>query len=201
MLFLGAFSDKAQFPDKLHLQTGDLIFQDLDCGPLCDAIEQVTTGYRGHTFSHIGLVVVRPDSTYVIEAIGDAVQQTPLEKFCTRTHQKMYVGRVKKQGQRLIPQAVAFALQQVQVPYDQAFLYNNGKYYCAELIYDAFKFANKGKDFFTLQPMTFKQSGTTDFFPVWVSYYEKLGIPIPEGQPGINPGSISASSKISILNP
>jgi len=38
------------------LQPGDLLFQDLDCGPLCDAIEKVTTGYQGANFSHVGIV-------------------------------------------------------------------------------------------------------------------------------------------------
>ncbi|MHC4724324.1 MAG: hypothetical protein ACYS9V_08765 [Planctomycetota bacterium] len=35
---------------------GDLLFQDLDCGPLCDAIEKVTTGYQGSNFSHVGIL-------------------------------------------------------------------------------------------------------------------------------------------------
>ena len=35
---------------SFELKPGDLLFQDLDLGPLCDAIERVTEGYRGARF-------------------------------------------------------------------------------------------------------------------------------------------------------
>ncbi|MES2778655.1 MAG: YiiX/YebB-like N1pC/P60 family cysteine hydrolase, partial [Bacteroidota bacterium] len=94
---------------------------------------------------------------------------------------------------------IQFSLQQLGKPYDDPFLYDNGKYYCSELIYDAFAFANNGKPFFQLEPMTFKQPNSTSYFPVWIEYYQKLNIPIPEGKPGINPGGISRSDKIEFL--
>ncbi|MBE9463221.1 YiiX/YebB-like N1pC/P60 family cysteine hydrolase [Dyadobacter subterraneus] len=191
----------AQIPTGIKLKTGDFIFQDLDCGPLCDAIEQVTTSFGGRHFSHIGLVYVQNDSTYIIEAIGKEVQLTPLKTFLKRTPNPMLVGRVKKQYDALAKTAVKYALEEKGVPYDDEFIYNNKKYYCSELIYDAFKKANGGTDFFTLQPMTFKQPGSAKFFPVWIQYYAKLGIPIPEAEPGINPGGISTSPFIEILNP
>ncbi len=191
----------AQLPNNIKLQSGDFIFQDLDCGPLCDAIEQVTQSYAGHHFSHIGLVYLKGDTTYIIEAIGKEVQLTPLVKFSARTKNKMYIGRVKKRYKAVAKKAIQFALKQIGVPYDDEFLYNNGKYYCSELIYDAFKWANSNNDFFVLQPMTFKQPNSDQFFPVWVAYYKKLGVPIPEAAAGINPGGISTSDKIEILNP
>jgi len=43
---------------NFKLQEGDLLFQDLDSSPLCNAIELVTPGYNGANFSHIGLVVL-----------------------------------------------------------------------------------------------------------------------------------------------
>ncbi|WP_220417403.1 YiiX/YebB-like N1pC/P60 family cysteine hydrolase [Dyadobacter frigoris] len=190
-----------QIPSEIKLKTGDFIFQDLDCGPLCDAIEQVTTSFGGRHFSHIGLVYVQKDSIFIIEAIGKDVQLTPLKIFLKRTPNPMLVGRVKKQYASIAKTAVTYALEEKGVPYDDEFIYNNKKYYCSELIYDAFKKANAGKDFFTLQPMTFKQPGSDQFFPVWIQYYAKLGIPIPESEPGINPGGISTSPYIEILNP
>jgi len=191
----------AQIPPDIKLKTGDFIFQDLDCGPLCDAIEQVTRSYGGKHFSHIGLVAVQRDSTFIIEAIGKEVQMTPLKDFLKRTKNPMVVGRVKSDYSAVAKEAVQYALKEKGVPYDDEFLYDNKKYYCSELIYDAFKQANGGKDFFVLEPMTFKQPGSDNFFPVWIEYYKKLGIPIPEAEPGINPGGISISSKIDILNP
>ncbi|WP_118973168.1 YiiX/YebB-like N1pC/P60 family cysteine hydrolase [Taibaiella koreensis] len=192
-------SASAQPGKDFSWQTGDLIFQDLDCGEMCDAIEAVTQGYEGKAFSHVGLVDREGDSVMVIEALGKGVQMIPLETFTRRTEHKMYVGRVKPEYKKLVEKAMAFAKQQLGKPYDDAFLYDNGKYYCSELIYDAFKQANKGKPFFRLEPMTFKEPGSGAYFPVWIKYYRQLGVDIPEGKPGCNPGGLSRSDKISIV--
>ncbi|MND62942.1 hypothetical protein D3C80_542380 [compost metagenome] len=191
----------AQSWDGVKLQNGDLLFEDLDCGPLCDAIEEVTQSYGGHRFSHIGLVYLKADSAYIIEAIGAKVQLTPIDKFTGRTSHKIYVGRVRKAYKKIANEAVAFSLSKLNVPYDDEFIYDNGKYYCSELIYDAFMNANKDKPFFKLEPMTFKQPGTAEFYPAWVAYYKELSVDIPEAKPGINPGGISRSEKIEICNP
>ncbi len=182
-----------------QLKTGDLIFQDMDCGPLCDAIEAVTQGYKGNDFSHMGLVLQKNDSIFIIEAAGSAVRLTPLEKFSKNTKKPMFIGRVKKKYQKLIPETIDFSLAQMGVPYDDDYVYDNGKYYCSELIYDAFKKANNDKPFFQLSPMTYKEPGTDDFFPAWVNYYKQIGSEIPEGKPGCNPGGMSTSNKIKIL--
>ncbi len=187
------------FAQKTELKDGDLIFQDMDCGPLCDAIEAVTEGYNGLDFSHMGMVYHRNDTVFVIEAAGSAVRLTPLEKFSKNTAKPMYVGRLKKKHKNLIPAAITFSLKQVGAPYDDVYVYDNGAYYCSELIYDAFKYANGGKPFFELQPMTYKEPGTDDYFPAWIEYYKSINAEIPEGLPGCNPGGISASDKIEIV--
>lgn len=189
----------AQVIAKGHLKDGDLIFQDMDCGPLCDAIEAVTSGYNGNDFSHMGMVYHKNDSIYIIEAAGSGVRLTPLDKFSKNTTKPMYVGRLNKKYTSLIKPAIAFSVKQVGIPYDEEYVYNNGKYYCSELIYDAFKAANNNKPFFELLPMTYKQPGTDTFFPAWVTYYKDLGKEIPEGRPGCNPGGISLSDKIDII--
>ncbi|MCU0440860.1 MAG: hypothetical protein MUE96_00535 [Bacteroidia bacterium] len=175
-------------------RTGDLLFQNLDCGALCDAIETVTKGNDGLLFSHIGLVVVEKDSVWVIEAIGQKVQRTPLATFTKRTTHPTLQARLKPEYTYLVKPAMVFALAQLNTPYDDAFLYNNQKYYCSELIYDAFKTANNNEPVFSLQPMTFNDPATQKPFAAWVNYYKELGIPIPEGEPGINPAGIARSS-------
>jgi len=197
LLFFFALSSVVA--QKVKLQDGDLLFQDMDCGPLCDAIEAVTEGYQGQDFSHMGMVYHRNDTIYIIEAAGSAVRLSTLEKFSNNTKKPMLIGRLKKKHQKLIPDAIAFSLKQIGVPYDDEYVYNNGSYYCSELIYDAFKTANNNKPFFQLFPMTYKQPGTNDFFPAWVDYYKAINKPIPEGQPGCNPGGMSISDKIEIV--
>ena len=68
-----------------------------------------------------------------------------------------------------------------------------------ELLYTAFKKANREKELFDLNPMTFKDPATHDYFPAWVDYYKSLQVEIPEGKPGINPGGMSRSSCIRIV--
>ena len=186
------------FAQTSKLKTGDLLFQKMNCGELCDAILAVTEGYQGNDFSHLGLVYIQNDSIFIIEAAGNAVRKVTLEQFSKNTKTNMYIGRVKNKYKKLIPGVIQFSLLQIGTPYDDDYLYNNGKYYCSELIYDAFLNAN-GMPFFDLQPMTFKQPETNDFFPAWVTYYQSLGVEIPEGQLGCNPGGISTSKKIKII--
>jgi hypothetical protein len=191
---------------SFKLQEGDLIFQDLDCGPLCDAIEKVTEGYNGSEFSHIGLVV--PDSSgelVILEAISSGVQLTPVNKFLNRSsdkngNPKAVVGRLKKNFQVLIPRFVKEAKFYLGKPYDNIYIITNDSYYCSELIYLSSMKANNDNPLFELHPMTFKNPQTNNFDPAWVDYYKDLNEKIPEGKPGINPGGISLSDKIEIVH-
>ena len=186
------------FSQKVILKSGDILFQSLNCGSLCDAINRVTSGYKGNDFNHIGLVIKEKDSLFVMEAAETSVKKTPLALFKSYTTNTIFVGRLKPKYRKLIPQAIAFSLQQIGVEYDHEYRYNNQKYYCSELIYDAFLFANK-KPFFQLYPMTFKEPNSQDFFKVWEAYYQNLDTTIPEGELGCNPGGISISNKLKII--
>ncbi len=190
--------EKPQYQPKV----GDILFQDLECGNLCMAIKEVTIGVDSSEFSHIGLVQKIGEKWMVLEAISDGVKYTPLLDFFSRSvdtnnNPKIWVGRLKQEYQPIINNLeVNHYLKQ---PYDDAFLMNNKKYYCSELLYEIFKDANGDKDFFELEPMTFKSLKTHEFLPVWIDYYNKIGIQIPESEPGINPAGISRSDKIEIV--
>lgn len=187
------------------LQPGDLLFQDIDCGPLCDAIERVTTGYKGANFSHIGIVAKDDNGKFtVIEAVSNGVMVTPLEAFLGRSfdarHQpKVVAGRVKEPYRHLIPRVLKEGLALKGKPYDKVFSIDNGAYYCSELIYEIFLRANANKPVFKLQPMTYKDPDTVQMLTVWEDYFSKLGVSIPEGKPGINPGGISRSRFLTII--
>ena len=84
-------------------------------------------------------------------------------------------------------------------PYDKVFDINNDDYYCSELIYEIFRRANNNNPLFTLQPMTFKDPGKEQTLPAWEKYFSEFGVPIPEGQAGINPGVISRSQSLTII--
>jgi len=55
-------------------------------------------------------------------------------------------------------------------------------------------------NFFELAPMTFKDPTTGNFFPIWEGYYQNYNEAIPEGELGINPGLMSRSEKIEIVD-
>jgi len=197
VLLVSALNVRAQESKPIY-KTGDLIFQDLDCGGLCDAIEDVTQGYKDYRFSHVGLVYGHNDSLFAIESIGPGVKLTYLPVFLQRTNINV-PARLKAEFQPLIAKAIEFSIAQLGKPYDDEFIYDNGKYYCSELLYDAFKYANNNEPFFELQPMTFKKPGTDSYFPVWEDYYGELKMEIPEGEMGCNPGGLSRSDRIDIL--
>jgi hypothetical protein len=187
------------------LQSGDLLFQDLDCGPICNAIESVTHGFQGAQLSHMGIVNRDSAGTLtVIEAISAGVVATAADSFLSRSHDqngqpKVLVGRLKEPYQLLIPNALRCLDSLLGKPYDNIFIIGDQRYYCSEMVYEIFKRANRNQPLFELTSMTFKDPATGVTLPLWETYYRKLEVPIPEGEPGINPGSISRSDKISII--
>jgi hypothetical protein len=202
--FLTCQGLRAQTFDAQKLRAGDFLFQDLDCGGLCDAIESVTPGLGSQHFSHVGLVIADGDSLVVIEAIGKAVHSTPIDKFLDRQldslgKPKVVAGRLKKPFQQMNLKAIAFARKQLGVKYDDYFLMDNQAYYCSELIYDAYKYANGGKPFFHLSPMTYKAPGSNEYMPAWTEYFKELNSTIPEGLPGCNPGSLATDPRMELV--
>ncbi len=199
------------------LQPGDLLFQDLDAGPLCDAIEEVTVGCNGGHFTHVGVVCQReprnqsagsasaPGDCLVLEAVSEGVRVIPLGQFLERSKDaqnspKVVVGRLKTEHQPLVPAAVEYGLSLAGRPYDRVFEIGNDAYYCSELIFEMFAHANGSEPVFHLQPMTFKDPDSGATLPVWAEYFDQQGVPVPEGRPGINPGGISRSPRIDIVH-
>lgn len=203
-LVFWTFTSFSQSRNNFQFQTGDLVFQDLDCGDLCNAIEQVTPSVNNKHFSHVGMIYVVQDSVWVIEAIGKDVHLTKLEDFLKRQtddkgNPKVIVERLKRAYQPLNTKAISFALNKIGIPYDDEFRYDNGKYYCSELIYDAYKTANNNVELFNFYPMTFKDPQNHKTMPVWKNYFKKLHEKIPEGRLGCNPGSIAVSDMLEIV--
>lgn len=194
-------SDKAA---GFTYQDGDLVFQDADCGSFCEAIGKVTQSYGGKRFSHVGLIKIEDTSVYVLEAVGKGVLKTPISAFLQKSlnekgKPKVMVGRPVQALQQFIPKAIESAESRLGKTYDEVFDIQNDSYYCSELIYFAFKEAS-GQELFKLEPMTFCDPATKKTFGVWEEYYKSLGQPIPEGQPGLNPGGISRSKLIEIVH-
>lgn len=209
----------AEKEKEFQLQVGDFLFQDLDSSPLCEAIESVTPGYNNGNFSHVGIIIKggdpilqNVDSKFeekyfynlqqdyrVLEAIPAEVTTTRIDSFLNNSldslsNPKVIVGRLKVEYRYLIKDAIRFLNGKIGVKYDDEFLLNNEKYYCSELIYEAFK----KEDIFELAPMNFMKK-ENKIMPIWQNYYDKLNMKVPQGELGINPGLMSISNKIDII--
>ncbi len=192
-------------PDTCLLQSGDIIFQDLDSSPLCDAIEDVTEGYHGARFSHCGIIYKDNNfEPWVFEAYGDNVRMTRFSEFKNRSldkngSPKIMIARLKPEYSMIISSAVAMCFYLKGKPYDDEFSMKSDKFYCSEMVYECFRQANNYTPFFPLNKMTFKAKGSNEFNKVWVDYFNRIHQHIPEGEDGINPGAISRSDKIYML--
>ncbi len=174
------------------LQPGDIVFQNLPCGGMCDAIIATTPCQNNRRFNHCGVVIKEGKKLFVVEAIGKAVQKSPLQKFTARdTAHVLFAGRAKaslKERKRFAQNSLRY----VGRPYDDPFLPGDSALYCSELVWEAF--SQNGRKLFPQKPMTFKENGQTH--PAWKAYYEDLKQPIPEGILGINPCAIANSPEI-----
>lgn len=188
-IFFFLFITTAVSQNKVpKLRTGDLVFQDLDCGPLCDAIEAVTDGYQGRDFSHVAIIVDINNELRAVEAIGSHVKSTSIDSLFLRCSNpnKYLVMRLLPEYKHLIAPASKYAISTIGKAYDDRFIMNNDSLYCSELVYSAYHI-------FDLQPMTYKDPKNGSFFPAWIDYYNAIHSFIPEGLMGINPGLISRS--------
>ena len=189
-----------QIEEEFTLKDGDFLFQDLDSSPLCEAIENVTPGFNNMNFSHVGIVSFIDGTPMVYEAYPPSVQLIDLKVFLNRSldinnKPKVIVGRLKKEYRKSIRSAISFIENKVGTKYDEFFLYENNKFYCSELLYDAFL-----KDsIFELRPMNYKYQDSNEFQKQWINHFKKLDSEIPQGKLGINPGIMSISEKIEIV--
>lgn len=72
--------------------------------------------------------------------------------------------------------------------YNHSFYPNNGKFYCSQYI-------AKILPIFETVPMKFGD-GKKEISDYWENYYKALGLQVPLGQLGTNPGQLASSRKI-----
>lgn len=180
----------------MQLKSGDLLFQAATSGKLSSAIDKVTqTGDETH-FSHVGMLQIdESGACFVLHAgIKDGSCRVTLEEFLKPEGDSVttVVYRLKEPWQATIPAALAKASTMLGKPYNFSYVLSDSTLYCSEFIYKAFE----ADSVFKLNPMTFKDPATGDFFPTWIDFYTRLGMAIPEGQPGCNPNGMASSEKL-----
>lgn len=166
------------------LREGDLLFHVASQG---NNITDVTPGMTDHVAICLG-----GDS--VVEAIpGKGVVVTPLGEVLHREEGYYVKGRVKKADAK---QSVAHARRYLGLPYDSLFLPGNDAIYCSELV-QLSMVDKRGKPLLQPVPMSFHDASgrITDY---WTKFYERFGLPVPEGQPGTNPGELQQRRNVKV---
>lgn len=197
ILLFGVFAFTPNEP-KIKLQSGDLLFREKTSGKISEAIDKVTQTSTKTHFSHVGLVEVSDSGIFVLHAsLKGGTCVVSLNEFQHPEGDSVTVVayRLKKDWQKAVPAALKKAHQMLGKPYNFSYVLSDTAHYCSEFVYLAFA----ADSVFELEPMTFKDPKTHDFFPAWVEYYQKMGIEIPEGKPGCNPNGLAASNKLERL--
>lgn len=174
------------------VDSGDLVFLDLDCGALCDAMADTTSeqfGVAGPRLSHVGIVEVDGGTPFVWEAWpGRGVTRVPLRVFLSRVQAGegapggYYLGRLRDGSRRLGEEALSRVRRLSGLPYDGAFSWESPGMYCSKLISAAFG----DPSLFSPRPMYFGREGSAAR-ETWRAYFDARGMAIPDGQPGVSP--------------
>lgn len=205
LILLADLLNPALFPQHIKLKAGDLLFQDLACGELCEGINSTTYGYKSTIVSHVGMLVsLHHSAPMVIEAVSTGVKLTPLNEFLVRSedsfgHPRVMLGRVDDRTKPLISDAIKNARQHLHAPYNATFAPDGSGFYCSQLITQSFFEANHQKTIFASHPMNFKTEHPNAFSPAWIRYFSELKQPIPQGKLGNNPGMLSRDPHVRIM--
>ena len=107
---------------------GDIVFQ-ISKSEQSPLIQYAT----GSPWSHCGIVVEKNGQFFVLEA-SNVVKLTPIETWCQR-------GRFSSvKTRRVLEKDVKVKYSKyLGKPYDLAFKFDNGKYYCSELVWLIYK--------------------------------------------------------------
>ena len=188
LLLLLTFALVACREQQQPWQTGDLVFVE---GTSAGAMDQAIVGSTG-AMVHVGIVEVANDSVFVIDAAPKTgVSRRPWEAFMEAQKDEngnlpnISIMRLKDNHDAL--DFVDKAKSRIGADYDFAFLPDNGKYYCSELVYECYQ--RDGKPLFEAAPMNFRNAEGA-FDPYWVELFEAQGMEIPQGVSGTNPDDL-----------
>jgi hypothetical protein len=193
---LPADAQEKVYYHNLWLQTGDLLFVGAKKDQLSGAINRVTQRQENVSFDHVGILEVSEFGIYLLHASPEKGSvREPLDslvKRATAKSKQMAIYRLSDDDQPSIPEAISTAKALLGKPYNWTYVLNDSSLYCSDFVERTFRDAA----LFSLEPMTFKDPKTGQTDPYWASYYEKLGMEVPEGQPGCNPNGLAASGRL-----
>jgi len=121
---------RVQSHDTTDLKEGDIVFQ-TTASRQAPLVALATCSH----YTHCGVVVFKDGQPYVLEAITPVVTLTPYKKWVNRG-----IGKVCHKRRVFKDKDIKIKYKKfLYTPYDLQFKFNNGKYYCSELVYEIYK--------------------------------------------------------------
>lgn len=121
-------------PESKTLKSGDIIFQTSQSGQ-SKAIQLAT----GSEYSHMGIIYVEGDQTFVYEAV-QPVKSTPLKEWIARGKNQYYVVKRLKNSEEILTTETLNKMKAVgnkfkAKNYDLYFEWSDERIYCSELVW------------------------------------------------------------------
>ncbi len=133
-------------------------------------------------YSHVGIYF----DGYIYHASKKkGVAKQKLEDYLTEEKRDIYIYRYPMIDAEIVKER---AERYLGCEYNHSFYPNNGQFYCSQYIAEILPI-------FDIIPMKFGD-GVKEISDYWLKYYEELGMPVPVGQPGTNPGQLARSEKL-----
>lgn len=190
------------------LQKGDLLFciEQADGGGLGEAITSVTQGAQSLNISHVAIFVgprseegAASTTNWVIEAVPDkGVRLISLDDFLIHAGHDASMSPLVVAGRLLDTTGVASSVERsfryLGRPYDYLYEPSDSAIYCSELVQLSY-LRSDGHNIFPTIGMTFRDA-SGEIAEYWQRLYAEHGRPVPEGEPGTNPGAMSRDSAI-----
>lgn len=161
------------------LECGDLLLS-RDSSDMSQAIQESTGKY-----SHIAIYL---ESQVYHATKENGVIRQKLSDFLTDYGDAVFVYRYPRID---CQQTLANAKKHLGKPYNVSFRPGTESFYCSQYIAAILPI-------FGTIPMRFGDS-SQEISPFWKSYYAKLGVPVPVGQPGSNPSQLAKSPHLRFL--
>lgn len=172
---------------KIPWLPGDLLFF-RDAEGMGAAVKESTGQY-----THVAIVESVGDTVWVIDATPqNGVSRRP---YLRQNKDKQSLPDIYRlQDDSYVDSALIRARSFIGLPYDKAFLPDNGALYCSELIYECFlnDDLQENRHLFEAKPMNWRNAdGKLPKY--WVKHFKKLKMAVPEGVMGTNPTDLSRS--------
>lgn len=165
--------------NKSVLKNGDLLFMS-DESEFSKAIIETTD-----KFSHVG-IYFDGQIYHASRKLGVAKQK--LDECLKEEKREVFIFRYPQIDAEIIKER---AERYLDCEYNHSFYHDNGKFYCSQYIAEILPV-------FNIVPMKFGD-GEKEVSDYWKMYYEELGVPVPVGQPGTNPGQLAKSEKLKYI--